>query len=80
MEIALFGATGHLGQAILEEALTRGYDVTAIVRDPARITQRNDKLKIVTGDVTQIDLRSPTHYFLLLKSGDKKDVERGKET
>jgi cell division protein FtsQ len=31
-------------------------------------------------DVTQIDLRSPTHYFLLLKSGDKKDVERGKET
>jgi hypothetical protein len=30
--------------------------------------------------VTQIDLRSPTHYFFLLKNGDKKDVERGKET
>jgi cell division protein FtsQ len=35
---------------------------------------------ILERDVTQIDLRSPTHYFLLLKSGDKKDVERGKET
>jgi putative NADH-flavin reductase len=53
MKIALFGAAGHLGQAILEEALSRGYDVTAIVRDPARLTQRNDKLKVVTGDVAQ---------------------------
>jgi len=53
MKIALFGATGHLGQGILEEALARGYDVTAIVRDPARLTQRSDKLKVVTGDVAQ---------------------------
>jgi len=53
MKIALFGATGHLGQGILEEALSRGYDVTAIVRDPARLAQRNDKLKVVTGDVAQ---------------------------
>ena len=35
---------------------------------------------ILERDVTQIDLRSPTHYFFLLKNGDKKDVERGKET
>ena len=35
---------------------------------------------ILERDVTQIDLRSPTHYFVLLKNGDKKDVERGKET
>jgi cell division protein FtsQ len=35
---------------------------------------------ILERDVTQIDLRSPTHYFFLLKSGEKKDVERGKET
>jgi hypothetical protein len=35
---------------------------------------------ILERDVTQIDLRAPTHYFFLLKSGEKKDVERGKET
>ena len=35
---------------------------------------------ILERDVTQIDLRSPTHYFFLLKTGDKKDVDRGKET
>ena len=35
---------------------------------------------ILERDVSEIDLRSPTHYFFLLKNGDKKDVERGKET
>jgi cell division protein FtsQ len=35
---------------------------------------------ILERDLTEIDLRSPTHYFFLLKSGEKKDVERGKET
>ncbi|HVV27606.1 MAG TPA: FtsQ-type POTRA domain-containing protein [Rhizomicrobium sp.] len=35
---------------------------------------------ILERDVTEIDLRSPTHYFFVLKSGEKKDVERGKET
>ena len=35
---------------------------------------------ILERDVTEIDLRSPTHYFFMLKSGEKKDVQRGKET
>ena len=35
---------------------------------------------ILERDVTQIDLRSPTHYFFLLKNGEKKDAVRGKET
>ena len=55
MKIALFGATGHLGQGILHEALSRGYEVIAVVRDPSRLAQRNDKLKVVTGDVAQPD-------------------------
>lgn len=51
MHIALFGATGHIGHAILDEALARGHTVTAIVRDPARLDARHDRLKLVTGDV-----------------------------
>jgi cell division protein FtsQ len=35
---------------------------------------------ILERDVTEVDLRAPTHYFFLLKNGEKKDVERGKET
>jgi len=35
---------------------------------------------ILERDISEIDLRSPTQYFFLLKNGEKKDVERGKET
>jgi hypothetical protein len=35
---------------------------------------------VLERDISEIDLRSQTHYFFLLKNGDKKDVERGKET
>ncbi|WP_267226791.1 NAD(P)-dependent oxidoreductase [Dyella silvae] len=55
MKIALFGATGHVGHAILDEALARGYEVTAVVRDPARLTTTNPQLKVVTGDVAKPD-------------------------
>lgn len=34
---------------------------------------------ILERDVTEIDLRSPTQYFFVLKGGEKKDVERSKE-
>jgi cell division protein FtsQ len=32
---------------------------------------------ILEKDVSEIDLRSPTHYFFILKSGEEKKVERG---
>jgi cell division protein FtsQ len=35
---------------------------------------------ILERDVTEIDLRSPSHYFFVLKSGEKKQELRGKET
>lgn len=35
---------------------------------------------ILERDVTEIDLRSPTQYFFMLRGGEKKDVPRGKET
>jgi len=50
MKIALYGATGMIGQSILKEALSRGHDVTAIARDPSKLTPA-DHLKIVKGDV-----------------------------
>jgi len=35
---------------------------------------------ILERDIAEIDLRSPTHYFFVLKSGEKKQEVRGKET
>ena len=50
MKIALYGATGMIGSSILREALSRGHQVTAIVRDTSKLTP-TDGLTIVKGDV-----------------------------
>ena len=49
--IALFGATSKVGENILNEALSRGHQVTAIVSDPKKITTSHPNLTIVNGDV-----------------------------
>ena len=36
MKIALIGATGFVGTALVAELLQRGHQVTALVRNPAR--------------------------------------------
>lgn len=51
MKIALFGATGMIGKRILTEALERGHEVTAIVRDRARLGVQHERLAVVTGDI-----------------------------
>ena len=38
--IALIGATGNIGSRVLEEALSRKHTVTAITRDPRKVTAR----------------------------------------
>ncbi|GGP71424.1 NAD(P)-dependent oxidoreductase [Streptomyces abikoensis] len=50
-KIALFGATGTIGSRVLREALDRGHQVTAVVRDPAKLTEQHPNLTVTTGDV-----------------------------
>jgi len=54
MQIALYGATGKSGSRILTELLTRGHQVTAVVRDPAKLAVRPG-LTVVQGDVSSAD-------------------------
>jgi putative NADH-flavin reductase len=51
MRIAVFGATGTVGRHVVDQALERGYEVTALTRDAARITRAHERLHIVAGDV-----------------------------
>lgn len=51
MKIALFGATGMIGQRVLNEALSRGHQVTAIARNPSKITVQNENVTPVAGDI-----------------------------
>jgi putative NADH-flavin reductase len=50
--ILLFGATGGTGQCILTYALEQGYAVTALVRNPAKLTLRSPKMSIIEGTPT----------------------------
>ena len=54
MKIALIGATGFVGSALLKEALDRGHDVTAIVRHPEKL-QPHTKLHPQKCDVYNAD-------------------------
>lgn len=50
MRISLFGASGNLGGCVLNEAVNRGHEVVAVVRDLARAPER--ATSAVIGDVT----------------------------
>lgn len=54
MKIALIGATGFVGTAILKEAVSRGHEVTAIARNVEKLSVNNDKVKAVQADVSDI--------------------------
>lgn len=49
MKITVFGATGRIGAAAVQQALDAGHQVTAVVRDPARLgVDHHPSLEVVT--------------------------------
>ncbi|RYF35978.1 MAG: NAD-dependent epimerase/dehydratase family protein, partial [Comamonadaceae bacterium] len=50
MNIALIGASGFIGSALLAEALARGHSVTAVVTKPEKLTA-SPKLRAIACDV-----------------------------
>ncbi|MFC4874926.1 NAD(P)-dependent oxidoreductase [Negadavirga shengliensis] len=51
MKIAVIGATGFVGPHLVREALERGHEVTAIVRDPSKVKLDHPQLDVVQGDI-----------------------------
>ena len=51
MRIFLLGASGGTGREIAAQALARGHQVTALVREPARLPLRDPGLRTVLGDL-----------------------------
>ncbi|MBD0688965.1 NAD(P)-dependent oxidoreductase [Streptomyces sp. CBMA123] len=50
MKLAVLGATGGIGRHLVTLALADGHQVTAAVRDPARLSVRHDRLTVVRAD------------------------------
>jgi hypothetical protein len=53
--IALFGATGNTGSAVLQTALDAGYAVRIMVRSAAKVKIENPKLTIFEGDYKNVE-------------------------
>ncbi len=49
--VLIVGATGGTGRQLVAQALDRGYEVTAFVRNPSALKIEHPKLRIMTGDV-----------------------------
>lgn len=62
MNIGIIGATGKAGSLILKEAVERGHQVTAVVRDAAKLTDENaavlekDIFHLTSEDVKQFEV------------------------
>jgi hypothetical protein len=51
MRLTIFGASGRTGRRLVEQALHAGYHLTAVVRDPARLPVRHDRLQVLPADL-----------------------------
>lgn len=53
MRLAVFGATGGTGRAVIEQALEAGDKVTALVRRPEALGDLAERITVVAGDVLE---------------------------
>ncbi len=60
MELTIFGATGATGTCLTQQALAAGHRVTAVVRDPARLSVPDSPyLHVITADLMDPAAISP---------------------
>jgi putative NADH-flavin reductase len=55
MRLTIFAATGGIGRRVLEQAIAEGDDVTAVVRNPTRLSAN---VRTVTADLAHADPRA----------------------
>lgn len=55
MKITVLGATGNAGRRVVAEALSRGHEVTAVVRNSTVTNNLPTGIKILTGDAGNIE-------------------------
>jgi len=56
MRLAVFGATGRTGRHLVDQALARSHEITALCRDPGRMRLQHPALQVITGHIRDRDL------------------------
>jgi uncharacterized protein YbjT (DUF2867 family) len=52
MNVTVFGATGEIGRLVVRDLLAGGHDVTAYVRNPGKLGNRDPRLVTITGELS----------------------------
>lgn len=65
MKLVVFGATGKTGHLLIQQALDRGDEVTAVVRNPRRMEISHARLQVVEADIFEPEMIAPA-----IKSND----------
>lgn len=55
MRLTVFGSTGGVGREIVRQALAAGHKVTAVVRDPSRLTATGEGLEVFRADLSDAE-------------------------
>ena len=55
MRITVFGAAGNVGSRVVAEAVSRGHEVTAVVRDRARFHELHAAVSARAGDAANVE-------------------------
>jgi hypothetical protein len=71
MRIAILGATGRVGRCVVQEALERGHEVTALARDPARLDAQSGlaQRRVDFRSATELDTAIGGHTALISAVG-----------
>src|SRR5260370_28636862 len=57
MKLTIVAATGGIGRHVVEQAVAAGHDVTAVVRDPKKLSEPvRQKVRTITADLAAPDL------------------------
>ncbi|GAA4198368.1 SDR family oxidoreductase [Streptosporangium oxazolinicum] len=59
MKLTVCGATGGTGREVVRQALEAGHEVTAVVRDPARLPEGLTGARVVTADLADPESLRP---------------------
>lgn len=60
MRVAIFGATGTVGSALLTQALDAGHDVRVLARTPTKLEKASPRMTVVSGDVRDLGVVGQT--------------------
>ncbi|MEM8817399.1 MAG: NAD(P)H-binding protein [Pseudomonadota bacterium] len=53
--VLIYGASGRIGSKIVDEALLRGYRVSAVTRDASRLDAYKDRVEVIVSDILDPD-------------------------